>query len=132
MSRVMEIESRLRAAFSPAELEVRDESAHHIGHAGYQEGGESHFHVRMRAPEFKGMGRIARHRAVRPGNVERAHDGERFLLERYAVAITPSLDLLAPRSLDPGASQLLLAGVSELSMSSCPAMCFKEGMFRCK
>jgi|TARA_R100000049_G_C1921402_1_gene66599 BolA family transcriptional regulator, general stress-responsive regulator len=60
----MEIESRLRAAFSPAELEVRDESAQHIGHAGYQEGGESHFHVRMRAPEFKGMGRIARHRAV--------------------------------------------------------------------
>jgi len=41
------------------------------------------------------------------------HDGERFLLERYAVAITPSLDLLAPRPLDPGASQLLLAGVSE-------------------
>ena len=41
------------------------------------------------------------------------HDGERFLLERYAVAITPSLDLLAPRPLDLGSSPLLLAGVSE-------------------
>ncbi|MEO2237326.1 MAG: CHAT domain-containing protein, partial [Candidatus Poseidoniia archaeon] len=54
-----------------------------------------------------------------PGGVLRTipmaalHDGEGFLLERYAVAITPGLDLLAPKPLDPSASQLLLAGVSE-------------------
>ncbi|MEE2675175.1 MAG: CHAT domain-containing protein [Myxococcota bacterium] len=41
------------------------------------------------------------------------HDGERFLMERYAVAITPSLDLLAPKPLDPHETNLLLAGLSE-------------------
>jgi CHAT domain-containing protein len=41
------------------------------------------------------------------------HDGTGFLLERYAVAITPSLDLLAPKRLDPGATELLLAGLSD-------------------
>ncbi|MBE9638403.1 BolA family protein [Salipiger mangrovisoli] len=64
MSRASEIETRLRAAFDPTELEVLDESQKHAGHAGYQEGGESHFHVRMRAAELAEMSRIQRHRAV--------------------------------------------------------------------
>ena len=45
-------------------LEVIDESEQHRGHAGYQDGGESHFRVIIRAPEFADMSRIARHRAV--------------------------------------------------------------------
>lgn len=49
------------------------------------------------------------------------HDGEHFLIERYAVAITPSLDLLAPKSLDPSSANLLLAGVSE-SVQGYPAL----------
>lgn len=64
MSRSAEIRKRLSAAFEPTDLEVRDESERHIGHAGYQEGGESHFHVRIRSPKFEGLNRIARHRAV--------------------------------------------------------------------
>ncbi|ANT61153.1 MULTISPECIES: BolA family transcriptional regulator [Roseobacteraceae] len=64
MSRAKLIESRLQDAFDPAELEVLDESQKHVGHSGYQEGGESHFHVRMRAAELGGMTRIQRHRAV--------------------------------------------------------------------
>lgn len=64
MSRANEIETRLRAAFAPSELEVLDESQKHAGHAGYQEGGESHFHVRMRAEGLAEMSRIQRHRAV--------------------------------------------------------------------
>ena len=59
-----EIETRLRAAFDPAELEVIDESEKHRGHAGYREGGESHFRVRIRAPGFAGQSRLQRHRAV--------------------------------------------------------------------
>lgn len=64
MSVTTTIRDKLQAAFSPKALEVIDESEKHIGHAGYQEGGESHFHVRMTAPAFDGMSRIARHRAV--------------------------------------------------------------------
>ncbi|TMM54999.1 BolA family protein [Sulfitobacter sabulilitoris] len=59
-----EIEEHLRAAFAPTHLEVVDDSESHRGHAGFQEGGESHFNVAIRAAAFKGMTRLARHRAV--------------------------------------------------------------------
>jgi BolA protein len=55
---------RLREAFDPAELSVVDDSESHRGHAGFQEGGESHFNVRIRSRMFEGMNRLARHRAV--------------------------------------------------------------------
>ena len=64
MGRAAEIETRLREAFQPTRLEVRDDSERHRGHAGYQEGGESHFHVTIRAAAFDEQSRIARHRAV--------------------------------------------------------------------
>jgi len=64
MSVADEISARLSDAFGPSTLEVVDESEQHIGHAGYQEGGESHFRVRIAAPAFAEMSRIARHRAV--------------------------------------------------------------------
>ncbi len=64
MSRTEQIESRLRAAFTVRDLVVQDDSEAHRGHAGFQEGGESHFNVRLRAPELAGLSRIARHRAV--------------------------------------------------------------------
>ena len=64
MSKAETMEARLRTAFSPDRLEVRDDSERHRGHAGYQEGGESHYHVTIRAAAFSGMSRIARHRAV--------------------------------------------------------------------
>lgn len=59
-----EIRERLEGQFAPQELEVIDESEQHIGHAGYPEGGQSHFRVRMRASALAGQSRIARHRAV--------------------------------------------------------------------
>ncbi|WP_171102425.1 MULTISPECIES: BolA family transcriptional regulator [unclassified Ruegeria] len=59
-----EIRECLQAAFDPTELEVVDDSESHRGHAGYQEGGESHFNVRIRAAAFDGQSRVARHRAV--------------------------------------------------------------------
>ena len=64
MSRRSEIERKLAEAFAPSALDVRDDSERHIGHAGYQEGGESHFHVVMRAEAFRGASRVNRHRAV--------------------------------------------------------------------
>lgn len=59
-----EINARLVAAFAPTRLEIADESEGHRGHAGYREGGESHFRVTIRAPAFATMSRIERHRAI--------------------------------------------------------------------
>ena len=59
-----EIETRLRDRFAPEHLEGIDESEQHIGHAGYREGGESHFRVTIRAKSLAGLSRVARHRAV--------------------------------------------------------------------
>ena len=59
-----EIEAQLLQAFDPAELSVVDDSESHRGHAGFQEGGQSHFNVRIRGGAFLGMSRVARHRAI--------------------------------------------------------------------
>jgi BolA protein len=59
-----QIEEKLRIALTPRVLEVVDDSESHRGHGGYQEGGESHFNVRVRSDHFKGLSRVARHRAV--------------------------------------------------------------------
>ncbi|AXI42880.1 BolA family transcriptional regulator [Sulfitobacter sp. SK011] len=59
-----EIEEKLLAALAPRVLEVVDDSESHRGHGGYREGGESHFNVMIRADHFKGLSRVARHRAV--------------------------------------------------------------------
>ncbi|QDY69436.1 BolA family protein [Qingshengfaniella alkalisoli] len=59
-----EIREKLEQAFTTSELVVVDDSESHRGHAGYREGGQSHFNVKIRAPELAGMSRIERHRAV--------------------------------------------------------------------
>lgn len=59
-----EMRAKLEAAFSPDVLEIEDESERHRGHAGYQEGGQSHFRVTIAAEAFGTMSRIERHRAI--------------------------------------------------------------------
>ena len=59
-----EMRAKLEAAFSPHVLEIEDESERHRGHAGYQEGGQSHFRVTIAAKAFGPMSRIERHRAI--------------------------------------------------------------------
>lgn len=58
------IESKLRAAFRPERLEVVDESHRHEGHAGWREGGETHFQVTLVSETFAGRSRLERQRAV--------------------------------------------------------------------
>ena len=58
------IRSRLEAAFRPVTLEVVNESDLHAGHAGDDGTGESHWRVVLVSPDFEGMSRLARHRAV--------------------------------------------------------------------
>lgn len=59
-----EIESALRDAFTVKRLEVEDVSEAHRGHSGFREGGQTHFDVAIRASEFAGLSRLAKHRAV--------------------------------------------------------------------
>ena len=55
---------KLTEAFAPEVLEIIDESEAHRGHGGYQEGGETHFKVVIKAAAFNGMSRVAQQRAV--------------------------------------------------------------------
>ena len=81
MSKRQEIEKSLRDAFEPRELEVVDDSESHRGHAGFREGGESHFNVLIRAEQFGDMPRVARHRAIH------AALGPKLIAEIHALAI---------------------------------------------
>lgn len=58
------IKGKLTARFSPSYLEVIDESHKHIGHAGADPRGESHFKVKIGSPAFAGISRVERHRMV--------------------------------------------------------------------
>lgn len=58
------ITAQLSQALTPAELAVIDESHLHHGHAGWREGGETHFRVRIVSPAFAGLSRVERHRRV--------------------------------------------------------------------
>ena len=58
------ITAKLTSKFAPAFLDVIDESQQHFGHAGWREGGETHFRVRIATRHFDGMSRVAQHRAV--------------------------------------------------------------------
>jgi BolA protein len=62
-ARIARIREALAAALDPLELEVRDESHLHRGHAGAA-GGAGHFRVRVVAAAFAGRSRVERHRAV--------------------------------------------------------------------
>lgn len=58
------IAAKLTAAFTPAQLDVQDESHQHAGHAGSRPGGETHFRVHIVSDAFQGKSRIERHRMV--------------------------------------------------------------------
>lgn len=64
MSIAHEMRTRLNATFAPVTLEIEDESESHRGHAGYQEGGESHWRITLISANFAGKSRLERHRAV--------------------------------------------------------------------
>ena len=59
-----EITQRLVAALAPTQLELDDQSDRHIGHAGHDGQGESHFALVIESPAFAGMNRVQRQRAV--------------------------------------------------------------------
>lgn len=60
----MAIDNKLRTAFTPVRLAIEDESSKHHGHAGWREGGETHFKVEIVSAAFEGQSRVARQRSV--------------------------------------------------------------------
>jgi BolA family transcriptional regulator, general stress-responsive regulator len=59
---IAQIRSALERAFGPTRLEVVDDSARHVGHAGARGGG--HFRVTLVAEAFRGRAPLERHRLV--------------------------------------------------------------------
>ena len=63
----MSVAERIRerlAALQPQGLELVDESDKHRGHAGWREGGGTHWRLTIVAPAFAGKPTVARHRMV--------------------------------------------------------------------
>ena len=81
MSRQKRIKEKLNENFAIDQLDVIDESESHRGHIGFQEGGESHYRVRLVSIDFEGQSRIARHRAVHTAL------GKELLGEIHALAL---------------------------------------------
>ena len=63
MDRLTEIENRLRTAFVPQQLDIRDDSRLHAGHAGAKSGG-GHFAVTIISPRFQDKSAVQRHQMV--------------------------------------------------------------------
>lgn len=59
-----QIGEKLIRAFAPESMRIVDESERHRGHAGWREGGETHFRIYIVAQAFKGKSRLERHRMV--------------------------------------------------------------------
>ena len=60
--RIGRIRAALEKELAPLQLEIKDDSAKHAGHAGAREGG--HFRVRLVSEVFRGKSAIERHRLV--------------------------------------------------------------------
>lgn len=58
------ITATLRERLDPTRLVVEDESQQHLGHAGWREGGETHFRIDVVSPAFEGKSRVERHRVI--------------------------------------------------------------------
>jgi BolA protein len=63
MSVAQAIRERLEA-LEPQALDLVDESEMHRGHAGYREGGGTHWRLSIVSARFSGQTTIARHRMV--------------------------------------------------------------------
>jgi BolA family transcriptional regulator, general stress-responsive regulator len=59
-----EMIERLTASLAPTRLELEDQSHQHVGHAGHDPRGESHFALTIESPTFAGLNRIERQRKV--------------------------------------------------------------------
>lgn len=59
-----QMEEKLIREFQPQDIELEDQSDRHIGHAGHDGLGESHFHLTMTSNRFVGKSKVERQRMV--------------------------------------------------------------------
>lgn len=59
-----QIEQILQQNFAPELLEVYDDSQKHFGHAGYKDGGQSHFRIVVKSTQLDALPRLQRHRKI--------------------------------------------------------------------
>jgi len=88
----MGIAERIRkqlSALDPVRFDLIDESAKHHGHAGWREGGETHFRVTLVSPAFAGKTKVQRQRMVYGALKAEFADGLHAL---SIVALTPEED----------------------------------------
>ena len=85
------ITQRLNEWLAPVYLQIEDQSNRHIGHAGWREGGETHFQLDIVSEAFEGKSRVQRHRIVNDAL------SEAFQRGLHAVAIKAR----APGEADP-------------------------------
>ncbi|MEJ7806744.1 MAG: BolA family protein [Telluria sp.] len=62
-TRIERIGAQLTAALQPTLLELSDDSAMHVGHAGAASGG-GHYSLTIVSPHFEGQRLVMRHRLV--------------------------------------------------------------------
>jgi len=58
------METKIKAFFEPVFLEIMNESEKHIGHAGHDGSGESHFKIKIVSEKFQDQSRVDRQRMV--------------------------------------------------------------------
>ncbi len=59
-----QMRAKLTAALAPAHIDLVDESHKHLGHAGHDGRGESHFHLTLVSGAFTGLNRIQRQKKI--------------------------------------------------------------------
>ena len=59
-----EMRRLLTDAFAPTHLDIINDSANHLGHAGHDGSGESHFTIEIESDAFAGTSRLQRQRLV--------------------------------------------------------------------
>ncbi|MCH2037977.1 MAG: BolA family transcriptional regulator [Rickettsiales bacterium] len=55
---------KIKQHVSVDDIQVVDQSAAHKGHAGYREGGGSHFNMLVVSQDFEGLSQIKRHQKI--------------------------------------------------------------------
>lgn len=83
---------RLTAALAPTHIELEDQSSQHVGHAGHDPRGESHFALTIESPVFNGLNRVERQRKVYAALGELMHE------RVHALTIRASAPGEGPRS----------------------------------
>lgn len=88
------LRAKLTAAFSPARLDVVDDSHRHAGHAGARPEGETHFNVTIVAEAFAGKSRVDRQRLVYAALAQELRERVHAL---QLTTLTPEEERSAPR-----------------------------------